>query len=434
MDERLVFSDGNGNYGYKVQLSDRIWFNEKDGYLYCNDVVVGNVGVQFYKGYELNFADKNALIEVHREEADVFDEVSMDSLKGIPVTLRHPKKLLNSDTTSDHIKGALYGQPKRDGDNLITDMVIYDRELIDLVAPEDENGERKLSQEFRDLSLGYRAKLIPIKDKPNTYKQTNILYNHVAVLEAGRQVNAMIRDEANPELEQEVKKEGKPFMNLFRLKGRTVKRNDETKETVITDEQTEIEVDIEDAKRIISESMYHSIDKRESYDDTKKKIVTERVTKEVTTEEDEEDEKTKIFDEQNKELEKDKKETKDVEVKDKAYFVNALKEAQVLPDGEIKSGIIADLNKEFADAFPAPQKTVEVQDGLEKKVIKPVNTQELEKEIHDNETPKVDYQAFEAEARGYYRNLTDPFAHESWEAFNKNYNAEVRKGRSGIFN
>ena len=244
----------------------------------------------------------------------------------------------------------------------------------------------------------------------------------------------MIRDEANPELEQEVKKEGKPFMNLFRLKGRTVKRNDETKETVITDEQTEIEVDIEDAKRIISESMYHSIDKRESYDDPKKKIVTERVTKEVTTEEDEEDEKTKIFDEQNKELEKDKKETKDVEVKDKAYFVNALKEAQALPDGEIKSGTIADLNKEFADAFPAPQKEVEVKDGVEKKVIKPVNTQELEKEIHDNETPKVDYQAFEAEARGYYRNLTDPFAHESWEAFNKNYNAEVRKGRSGIFN
>jgi hypothetical protein len=126
----------------------------------------------------------------------------MDSLKGIPVTLRHPKKLLNSDTTSDHIKGAVYGEPKRDGDNIITNMVIYDRELIDLVAPEDENGERKLSQEFRDLSLGYRAKLIPIKDKPNTYKQTNILYNHVAVLEAGRQVNAMIRDEANPELEQ----------------------------------------------------------------------------------------------------------------------------------------------------------------------------------------------------------------------------------------
>jgi hypothetical protein len=327
----------------------------------------------------------------------------------------------------------VYGEPKRDGDNIITNMVIYDRELIDLVAPEDENGERKLSQEFRDLSLGYRAKLIPIKDKPNTYKQTNILYNHVAVLEAGRQVNAMIRDEANPELEKVLEKEGKPFMNLFRLKGKTVKRNDETKETVITDEQTEIEVDFEDAKRILSESAYHSIDKHESYDDPNKVIVTERVTKEVTTEEDK-DEKTKIFDEQNQELEKDKKETKDVEVKDKAYFVNALKEAQVLPDGEIKSGIIADLNKEFADAFPAPQKEVEVKDGVEKKVIKPVNAQELEKEITDNETPKVDYQAFEAEARSYYRNLTDPFAHETWEAFNKNYNAEVRKGRSGIFN
>lgn len=426
MDERLVFTDGKGNFGYKVRLSDRIWFNEKDGYLYCNDVVVGNVGVQYYKGYELNFEDKNALIEVHREEADVFDEVSMDSLKGIPVTLRHPKKLLNSYTTSDHIKGSLYGEPKRDGDNLVTNLVIYDSELIDLVAPEDENGERHLSEEFRDLSLGYRAKLVPIGSKPNTFKQTNILYNHVAVLEAGRQVNAMIRDEANPELEDS-KKEGKLFMGLFRIKGKTVKHNDETKETVITDEQTEIEVDFEDAKRILSESAFHSIDKRESYDDPNKVIVTERVTKEVTTEEDK-DEKTKIFDEQNQEIQ-DKKEIKNVEVKDKAYFLNALKEAKELPDGEIKSGVIADLNKEFADAFPAPV-VVEVKDTANKKVIKPVNSDEFE--LKDGEKPQTDYQAFEAESRKYYNQLTNPFAHDSWESFNKHYNAEVRKGRADV--
>lgn len=428
-----IFTDGKGNFGCKIQLSERIFFDEKDGYLYCNDVVVGNVGVQYYKGYELGFADTNAVIEVHREEADVFDEISMDSLKGKPVTKRHPKKLLNSDTTSDHVKGAIYGEPRRDGDNIVCDLVIYDRELIDLVAPEDVNGERKLSQEFRDLSLGYRSKLVPIGDKPNTYKQTNILYNHLAVLEAGRQVNAMIRDNANDELEKEMqdKKEGKTLMGLFgRLKGKTVKRNEETKEVVITDEQTEIEVDIEDAKRFISEYANHTIEKRESYDDPNKVVVTERVTKEVTHEEDK-DEQTKLFDEKNKELEKDKKENKNVEIKDKAYFVTALKEAQTLPDGEIKLATIADLNKEFNDAFPAPAPVkVEIKDSADPKVIiKPVDNL---KEFKDGETPKVDYVAFENESRSYYRKLTDPFAHADWKAFNDNYSAEIRKGRAEI--
>lgn len=338
-DGRLIFTDGNGNYGYKVRLSDRIWFNEKDGYLYCNDVVVGNVGIQYYKGYELGFADKNALVEVHREEADVFDEVSMDSLKGIPVTLRHPKKLLNSFTTSEHIRGALYGEPKRDDKNIVTNLVIYDQELIDLVAPEDENGERKLSEEFRDLSLGYRAKLVPIPNKKNAYKQTNILYNHVAVLEDGRQVNAMIRDGANPEIIDELKNEkkvGKSIMGLFgRLKGKAVKHNEETKEVVVTDEDVEIEFDFEDAKKLISEYSEHSIRKNESYDDPSKVIVTETVMKTTTTEEDKH-EQTKLFDEQNQEINKNKEEIDNVEVKDKAYFVNALKEAQKLPDGEIK--------------------------------------------------------------------------------------------------
>ena len=430
----LIFTDGKGNYGYKVRLSDRILYNETDGYLYCNDVVVGNVGVQYYKGYELPKMGlpKDVTVEVHREAEDVFDEISMDSLKGIPVTLRHPKKLLNSNTTSDHIKGAVYGEPKRDGDNLVTNLVIYDQELIDLVAPEDENGERKLSEDFRDLSLGYRAKLEEVKGKPYTYKQKNILYNHVAVLEAGRQANAVIRDNANPELEEELKqeKEGKGLMGLFRLKGKTVKRNEDAKEVVITDQESEIEIDFEDAKRIISESMYHSVDKHESYNDPEKEIITETVTKTVTTEQDK-DETTKIYDEQNQEIQ-DKKEIKDVEVKDKAYFVKALREAQALPDGEIKTATIADLNQEFADAFPAPQ--VEIKDGATKKEIKPVNSKDLEGEFNDGEKQEAqfDFRAFENESRNYYRKLTDPFAHESWEEFNKHYASEVRKGRADI--
>jgi len=420
-----IFTDGNGNFGFKVRLSERIFFDEKNGYLYCNDVVLGNTGVQYYKGYELGFADSKSTIEVHREEADVFDEISMDSLKGIPVTLRHPKRLLDSATTSDHIKGATYGEPRRDGDNIVCDLVIYDSELIDLVAPEGQDGERHLSEDFRDLSLGYRSKLVPIGMKTNTYKQTNIHYNHVAVLEAGRQINAMIRDGDNPEFEN--KEEGKQVMSILsRIIGKKVNRNDETKDVVITDEDVEIEVNIEDAKRVVSEYEHHSIEKRESYDDPKKTIVTENASKTIVTEEDNDEKKT-IFDSQTEK----EKEIKEVE-KDKLYFQTAIMDAMKLPDGEIKVSLIADLNKEFADTFPAPQpKEVVIKDT--KQTIKPVdNEKEIEKEFKDGEKPQTDYVKFEAESRTYYRKLTDPFAHASWKEFNDNYNAEVRKGRADI--
>lgn len=433
-DENTIFTDGDGNFGCKVHLSEHILFDEKDGFLYCNDVVLGNVGVQYYKGYELKFADSKATIEVHREEADVFDEISLDSLKGKPVTLRHPSRLLDSETATDHVRGAIYGNPRRDGDNIVADLVIYDRELIDLVAPEDENGERKLSKDFRDLSLGYRSKLVRIGDKPNTYKQTNIRYNHVAVLEAGRQINAMIRDSANEELE----KEGKSFMGVFaRLKGKSVKRNEETKEVTILDEDVEIEVDIEDASRILSEYQNHSIDKHEKYDDPTKVIVTETVSKTITTEEDKEfahrDGKTEEEVKEKQDLENKEEETnqekeiKDMDVKDKVYFQKALREAMSLPEGAIRNSAIEDLNKEFADAFPV--KEVEVNDTANPKV-NPVNIdKELEKQFKDSEKPTTDYEAYEAESRDYYRKLTDPFAHNSWKEFNDHFNQEVRKGR-----
>jgi len=416
-EKTLIFTDGKGNFGCKVQLSERIWFDEKDGFLYCNDVVLGNIGVQYYKGYELGFKDANADIEVHREAEDVFDEVSLDSLKGKPVTLRHPNKMLNSDTATDHIRGTIYGEPRRDGDNIVCNLVIYDRELIDLVAPEDENGERKLSTEFRDLSLGYRAKLVKL-DKPNTYKQTNILYNHVAVLEAGRQANAEIRDGANPEIAKGVK----GLMGIFtRIKGKKVVTNQETKDVIISDEMGEVEVSIEDAQKIVREYESHNVSKNPSWEDPNKTIITETTVKEVTTEVDNEvEEKPKN--------EKEIKDTMEV-IKDKAYFMKELKDAQALPDGAIKEALIESLNKEFSDAFP---KAVVVNDGATPKINPINNDKEIQKVFKDGQTPKTDYQAFEAESRKYYLNLTDPFQHESWEAFKKNYEKEQRLGRMVI--
>lgn len=432
----LNFKDNVGTFVTRVKLSENIMYDEDSGFLYCNNVVLGNIGEQQYYGYELGLEDKNKVITVQRTADEVFNEDSLKTAEGIPVTLRHPKKLLNSHTATDHIKGAVYGDVKVIGDNMVSNLVIYDKDTIDLVAPLDvESGERKLNDELRDLSLGYKSRLIPVDEASGVYKQANIRYNHLAIVEQGRQVNATIVDSKN------VGKGESPKMGVFaRIFGKKVTKNEETKETIVSDEQVEIELDIEDARKVISKYETKTTHEREDWEDPKKKIVTTTETKEVTEEVDkdlydeegnpvEPKDKDKDVDDEDNEN-KDEKE-KDEVMKDAKYFADELVKAHALPDGIIKEATIIQLNKEFADAFPelakAAEKELEIKDSNPNPQINPVNL-DGDLEIKDSKFV-FDYHKFEAENRQFYDKLTNPFAHESWEEFNKNYENEKRKGR-----
>lgn len=406
--------DSQGEFSYKIRLSDRIWYDDDTGYLYCNDAVLGNVGVQLYKGRELGFADGNSTVKVHRLAEDIFDEKSMDSLKGIPVTLEHPKEKVKSKNVNKYIKGAVYGEPKHDGENIICDIVIYDQELIDMVAPKNDDGERVISNEFRDLSLGYSAKLIPLETNYGEYKQQDIKYNHLAVVKEGRAQNAMIRD-----TNEEFEKGAKPKLGLFaRIIGKKVTQNAETKEIVIGDEAVEVQVDLEDVKKVISEEMRHSVYKRESYDDPNKQIVTEVIEKTTTTEE---DKATTLLDEK-----KENEQTMEV-VKDKEYFQKQFADAQALPDGDYKEDVIKELNDEYRALFPKQEpKKVEVKDSVTKD-LKPET-----KVFKDEKTKEIDFDYLEKESAIYYDKLSNPFAHASHEDYKKFYDGEVQKGRSNL--
>lgn len=434
-DVLLNFKDNVGTFITRVKLSNNIMYDEDSGWLYCNNVILGNIGVQQYYGYELGFEEKNKVITVQRTADEVFNEDSLKTAEGIPVTLRHPKKMLNAYTATDHIKGAVYGDVKVDGDNMVSNLVIYDKDTIDLVAPLNDSGERELNPKFRDLSLGYKSKLVAIDEAGGVYKQTNIRYNHLAIVEAGRQVNATIVDSKN------VGEEEKPKMGVFaRLLGRKVTKNEETNETIIGDEQVEIELDIEDARKTISKYESKSISEREDWDDPEKKIVTKTETKEIVEKVDKDD--PTMFDKEGKPIEpndeekpKDKEnqdeKEKEKEMKDVKYFNDELVKAHALPDGIIKTATILKLEQEFADTFPelaeAAKKEIEIKDEKPNAPIKPVN---LDGDIDVNDGKFVfDYQKFEEESRQYYDRLTNPFAHNSWDEFNQNYESEKRKGR-----
>ena len=182
MDELLkVFIDGKGTFYQRVKLSDNIQKEADTGFLYCNNAILGHVGEQAYNGYEVGITDQK-VVYIKREAQDVFDEASLQSIKGKPVTLGHPDEMVNSKNFKDYVVGFI-DEVWRDGDNIVGIIVIQDEKAIGAV----ERGELK------DLSLGYTARLVKTDD--GKLKQTEIIVNHLAIVAEGRAKNARIVDE-----------------------------------------------------------------------------------------------------------------------------------------------------------------------------------------------------------------------------------------------
>lgn len=177
------FLDGKGLFYSKIQISDNIRQEEETGFLYCDNAILGHTGIQKYNGRDIGLKGKDAkkVIEMVRDEADVFNKESIASFEGKPITLYHPKDKVNSNNYKQFIVGAI-NDVKRDGDNLVGNLVIYDEYTI----------KKILDGELKDLSLGYKAKVIELAD--GTYKQEEIVINHLAIVEEGRAVKAQIVD------------------------------------------------------------------------------------------------------------------------------------------------------------------------------------------------------------------------------------------------
>lgn len=117
----------------------------------------------------------------YRPEAEVFKADSLETLHSLPVTDQHPPGLLDAKNTAEHSRGALGEQPRRDGDMVASSMLLTDADLIKKV----ERGDA------RQVSAGYTCDLdfeegVTPKGERYDAIQTNIRYNHAAVLPRGR--------------------------------------------------------------------------------------------------------------------------------------------------------------------------------------------------------------------------------------------------------
>jgi len=161
-----------------AKLSDKM-YKTPEGYLVCQDVAITRVGeLQYLPGEMPSIArGDNDIIVVERSEADVFDEDTIRSFEGKPITVHHPKQFVGPHNHRELSVGSLNNVRRGTGDmagKLVTDFLITDSTAIGKV-------ERR---ELREVSCGYEAEYIQIK--PGRARQTDIRGNHVALVPRGR--------------------------------------------------------------------------------------------------------------------------------------------------------------------------------------------------------------------------------------------------------
>lgn len=170
-----------------MYLADRLTLDAPrrtaDGYMAVRGTAA-RVGHYAYTGAEVDPENKHglrdaAVVNVLREEATVFDNASVRSFIGKPVTDDHPREAVTAANWRDHGRGVVMGA-MRDGDHLAFDLILMDAATIAKV----EAGKVELSNGY---SAGLEFGSFTAADgTPCQARQTSIVGNHVAIVDRGR--------------------------------------------------------------------------------------------------------------------------------------------------------------------------------------------------------------------------------------------------------
>ena len=149
-----------------------------EGFLVCHDVPIARVGQQIYSAYEVPVeANMVGEIFIDRTAEEVFREETVASFNGKPVTIEHPAEFVSPDNWRALSAGVTMNARAGtgiDGDVILADLLLTDREAIRLVTDDD----------IREVSAGYEADYEQIE--PGRGVQRNIIANHVALVAMGR--------------------------------------------------------------------------------------------------------------------------------------------------------------------------------------------------------------------------------------------------------
>lgn len=150
-----------------------------EGFLLCLAVPIARTGWQVYAKDECPLeSGPDGTIRVYRDPKEVFHPRTIGSFQGKSITIRHPEDFVEPENWKELTFGSAQnvrrGDKEDDGEeSLLADLLITDDMAIGLV----NNG-------LREVSCGYEADYEQTGEGEG--KQTNIIGNHVALVEEGR--------------------------------------------------------------------------------------------------------------------------------------------------------------------------------------------------------------------------------------------------------
>lgn len=154
-----------------------------EGFLLCEAVPIARTGTLIYDESELVNEDgpivqggDGGLVTIERNADEVFRAETIASFEGKPVTLSHPDDFVSPSNWRELSMGIT--QNVRRGDGVESDLMIADLLITDLGAIED------VRSGLRQVSCGYDAEYEQLA--VGRGRQTNIVGNHVALVERGR--------------------------------------------------------------------------------------------------------------------------------------------------------------------------------------------------------------------------------------------------------
>lgn len=167
---------------------------------------ISRTGIQQYLAGELGLTDRlpTDVVNVYRPEDEVFSTPSMQSLAHMPVTIEHPRDLVDAKTWRQVTVGMTGGDVARDGDFIRVPLAVMDQGGIDAV----KGGKVELSVGYT-ATLDFTAGTTPKGEKYDAV-QRNIRGNHLAIVDMARGGHQLRVIDTNP------KPEGNP-MNLKKI-------------------------------------------------------------------------------------------------------------------------------------------------------------------------------------------------------------------------
>lgn len=136
-------------------------------------------GVQKYLGRELG-RDELGIVNVYRDESEVFNKDSLQTFSKLPITDDHPATDVDASNWRDLAVGVTGDDVLRDGEYLKIGLKITDANAVKAV----QDGKR-------ELSVGYSAEIVwadgvAPDGTPYQAVQRNIKANHIAIVNSGR--------------------------------------------------------------------------------------------------------------------------------------------------------------------------------------------------------------------------------------------------------